>query len=163
MPRKQKRRRRYSDQDRQEALAALAANGGNLDRTARQLGIPRATLQAWRDGARHPEAAESAAPKKAALADRLEELAHKLLDAACEPGRLAGASLQQVATSLGIALDKMRLLRGQPTQIGEQTGRLDFGRLSDEDLDTLERLGERVLGPAGPGGGAGGEGPSPPA
>jgi hypothetical protein len=45
-------RRRYSDEDRAVALAALAANGNNLRRTARQLGIPRASLLAWRNGGR---------------------------------------------------------------------------------------------------------------
>lgn len=40
-------RRRYSDSERAEALAALAANAGNRAKTARQLGIPRQTLAEW--------------------------------------------------------------------------------------------------------------------
>jgi hypothetical protein len=44
------KRRHYSDEDRAEALAVLDANAGNLKRTARDLGIPRATLQEWAGG-----------------------------------------------------------------------------------------------------------------
>lgn len=39
----------YSDVQRIDALARLAANDGNLARTAREMGIPRATLRDWRD------------------------------------------------------------------------------------------------------------------
>lgn len=40
-------RRHYSDNERAEALAILAANGGNLSATSRTTGVPRATLQLW--------------------------------------------------------------------------------------------------------------------
>jgi len=43
-------RHRYSDEERADALLALEANGGNLSRTARQMGIPRATLRLWAQG-----------------------------------------------------------------------------------------------------------------
>ena len=33
-------RRRYSDEEKSDALVALQANGGNLKRTARELGVP---------------------------------------------------------------------------------------------------------------------------
>lgn len=39
----------YSEEDRVNALATLEANGGNVKRTAQQLGIPRGTLITWRD------------------------------------------------------------------------------------------------------------------
>jgi 8-oxo-dGTP pyrophosphatase MutT (NUDIX family) len=45
------KRRHYSDEERAEALAVLDANAGNLKRTARDLDIPRATLQEWAGGA----------------------------------------------------------------------------------------------------------------
>src|SRR5262245_52205925 len=44
------RQRRYTDEDKQRALAELEANGGNTKRTARLLGIPRTTILQWRDG-----------------------------------------------------------------------------------------------------------------
>ena len=51
-------RRRYTDNERAAALTALAANCGNVERTARELGIPRKTLAQWARGQRYPEAAQ---------------------------------------------------------------------------------------------------------
>jgi transposase-like protein len=104
-------RRRYSDEDRAIALAALAANGDNLRRTARQLGVPRTSLLAWRNGDRHPEAAESVTPKKEALAEALEDVARKLLDGISEV-MIARADLLDVMKVAAIAIDKMLVLQG---------------------------------------------------
>src|SRR5436190_21494765 len=46
-PRRDFRKRAYSDDDRLFALRALEANGGNVSRTARELGLPLATLHQW--------------------------------------------------------------------------------------------------------------------
>ncbi len=114
-----KPKRRYSDQDRANALAALAANGANVERTARQLGLPAATLRAWSTGSRHPEAVQAAEGRKRDLADQLEALAYKLIEAV--RGKLAGASLAQLMIALGIAIDKMVLLRREAS--GASRGR----------------------------------------
>jgi transposase-like protein len=135
------RRRTYSDDERAAALAALAANGGNVRRTARGLGIPRATLEHWARGDRHPEAAEDGAPKKALLADLLEGHAYRLLELAMEPERLAGATTQQLMTAFGIAVDKMRLLRSLPTQINAN----EFADLTDAELDARIQACQRVI------------------
>src|SRR4029453_14823292 len=94
-------------------LAAVAANGGNVRRTAAQLGVPKATLQGWASGDRHPEASAHAAGKKPDMADALEAVAWKLIEAL--PGKVARASLSQTAVAAGIAIEKMRLLREPPT------------------------------------------------
>jgi transposase-like protein len=109
--------RRYSDAERAEALAALDANGGNVSKTARDLGLPRKTLAEWADGHIHSDVAELRQEKKIDLAARLEQIARQLAEAM--PEKMAAASLQQVATSMGIAIDKMQLLRGQPTNISD--------------------------------------------
>jgi hypothetical protein len=104
------RRRSYSDEEWATALAALDGNGGNRQRTARQLGIPRKTLATWASGAVHPVVADLRHQKKRELADALEQVACRLLDAI--PSKLEGASLLELAISLGILVDKMLLLRG---------------------------------------------------
>lgn len=106
------RKRRYTDEQRATALAALAANRGNVCRTARQLGLPAKTLEHWGKGERHPEAAEMGVRKKAALADAFEAVAWRILDAI--PPKVAGAPLGHAAAALGICVDKMRLLRAEP-------------------------------------------------
>jgi transposase-like protein len=138
MPRKPNKptRRRYSDEERANALAALSANADDVNHTANQLGIPRKTLENWAKGARHPEAAQLGQEKKPELADALEEVARKLADAM--PAKIADASLRDTAIAMGIAVDKMRLLREAPTSITQTNGTAPDGR---RDLtDRLERL-----------------------
>ncbi len=152
-----RQQRRYSDDDRANALAALAANGGNLSQTARQLGIPKGTLLAWRDGAAHPEAVENSTPKKADMAAALKELAWDLLGDLGDQARRQGAGLAQTATALGIVLDKARLLEGKPTQITDNTHRFDD--LTDDELDAhIQQLQARAGG--GPGSTGSPPGPS---
>jgi hypothetical protein len=131
----QRQRHGYTDSARADALAALAANGGNFTRTAAQLGIPRRTLQHWAKGECAPQVRELAQQKKGPLADAFEELARELLGG-MTPEKMAAATLQQLATAAGIAVDKMQLLRGQPTTITEMT---------DEERDAqIRKLGAEL-------------------
>ena len=117
-------RRRYSDEERAQALTALRANGGNAGKTARQLGIPPTTLCQWKRGERHPEAAQLSNGKTRDMAAALEAVAWQILEAL--PEKVPAAPLAQAATAMGIAIDKARLLRELPTEITEDkaaTGR----------------------------------------
>jgi hypothetical protein len=109
-------RRNYSDEDRANALAALDANGGNLMRTARQLGTPRKTLAEWARGRVPAAVADLRHQKRGDLADRLEAVAHELLDAL--PAKIKDAPLNQLAVALGILIDKLILLRRQSATPG---------------------------------------------
>ena len=108
-------RRRYSDDERAAALAALAANGGDLRRTARELGIPFSTLKTWARK-RAPGVSESSlTEKKADLAQLIREQVCLLLLASA--GKIDGARLGEVWTAVGIGIDKLQLLLGQATSI----------------------------------------------
>lgn len=109
---------RYDDETRAEAVTVLTAAGypdrkGALTQTSNQLGIPMETLRRWFYATSNPPPPKIVSKKKAELADRLEEVAHQLLDAM--PGKIEGASLQQIATAFGIAVDKRQLLTGDAT------------------------------------------------
>lgn len=39
----------YNEEDIEKALMALAQNGGNVSKTAREMGLSRTTLQGWKD------------------------------------------------------------------------------------------------------------------
>jgi len=120
-------RRSYSDEDKAVALAALEANGGNKQRTAKDLCIPKSTLTEWANGSGAKNAeTELRHQKKADLANELEAIAHQLAGAMGD--KIANANLQQTATSLGITIDKMQLLRGKPTGIVENVGLTDDER-----------------------------------
>jgi len=154
------------DHRKAEALAALDANGGNVNRTARQLGIPESTLRGWKkldeEQASTPFAAQTREvrefreireEKKAALADRLETIAHQIVDALGD--KIPEANLQQAATSLGIITDKMQLLRNAPTAIHENRDVSEDDRAA-RIAELLERgRGRRGLA-VSDGGGAGG-------
>jgi hypothetical protein len=149
-------KRRYSDDERANALAALAANAGNVTRTARQLGIPRATLVHWADGDRHPEAMIMGEGKRRDMAEALVGVAWQLLDAI--PSKIDNAPLLQTATSLGIAIDKARLLRGEPTTIEGHVAAGELARRAAADPELaahadrmLERLAVRRNGAAATG------------
>ena len=109
------KRRSYSDEDRANALAALAANGGAVSVTAARLGIPRKTLEQWAKGQRHPEAALLSQGKKTELAAALRGIAWLVLDLL--PEKLRKATAKDATVTLGIALDKAQLLDGEPTSI----------------------------------------------
>jgi transposase-like protein len=109
--------RHYSAGERAMVLAALAANGGNVKRTARQAGVPRKTLEGWAKGRRLAGVrGEVRHQGRADLADRFEDLAHRLLDAIS--ARLAEASFRELVVALGIVVDKMVLLRGGGRRAG---------------------------------------------
>ena len=120
--------RTYTDDDKAIALAALDANCGNAKRTARELGIPVRTLTHWRNRERQVDAtpenddgsAATLSPvarrlpqQRAALADNLEAIAYRAIRLLPRAMKLATAA--QLAVVLGVAVDKMRLLREQST------------------------------------------------
>jgi len=132
-------RRRYSDDDRATALLALEANGGNVSRTAREMGIPKATLIDW---TKQPDRTDIRPEKRDDLVVRLRDLQSKLLDEALK--RIDGAPLNQLMTSFGIAVDKSQLLEGRPTEIHQSSIEHDLARITDDDLEVLAAISDRL-------------------
>ena len=129
-------KRSYSDAQRAEALAALDANGGNTKQTARGIGIPEATLRGWAHG-ENPVSADIRDGKKRGLLGELRDLAEALVSAARD--KIKDANLQQTMTSLGIAIDKARLLEDLPTSIvREESGEETMAR-ARKALESLRR------------------------
>lgn len=128
-------KRRYSDDDRAEALAILDLQGGNVSEASRLSGVPWQTLAEWRDGRVSSSVPDIRERKKVALSERLEELAHQLIDAM--PGKVGDANLRDTAISLGVAVDKALVLRGDPNSI---TKAIAAGDPRQELLDRLQRL-----------------------
>lgn len=137
-------RRRYTDQEKSDALAALAANGGNVQQTANQLNIPYSTLEHWANGERiHPAVVQMGEEKKLPLADRLHDLAHTVTDKL--PAKIGKASFQQACVGLGIIIDKMHRLRGEPTDLAKELTPDEFVKRMREILGAA---GETAAGPA---------------
>jgi transposase-like protein len=134
--------RDYSDEDKATALAALKANGDNVERTARDCGIPPSTLRRWRAEPDRAAPAKLREEKRGTLSEALGALAWQLIGAI--PKKIADASLQHTTVSLGIVIDKMQLLEGKPTSI------TDDASLSDEQraLGVLALLEQARIGVA---------------
>jgi crotonobetainyl-CoA:carnitine CoA-transferase CaiB-like acyl-CoA transferase len=110
-------RTKYSDVQRAETLAVLDSNNNNLTRTAEQTKVPFSTIKTWNDGAIHPHVAKLRAEKKPELADIFENIARTHLTNAADENKIDKTSSKDSVLTAGIAVDKMLLLRGQPTSI----------------------------------------------
>lgn len=146
-PRPPRNYRRYSDAFRAAALAALDANGGNVKRTARELGIPYRTLAEWVAG-RNPVSAEDRAQKRVELADAVEHACDALTHGIVAAVKAGKASVQEMAVALGISVEKLLLLRNQPTSIhrDEKAATIDLSRLSVADLEALLAIQRKAEG-----------------
>ncbi len=119
-------KRSYSDNEKASILAALDANGGNVNKTARQLKVAASTITDWSKNRKiNVDVTDMRQVKKKGLAEKLEDLAHVLVDAL---HKSAANALLKDAVALGIAIDKMQLLKGQPTAINQSSTLTDEER-----------------------------------
>lgn len=137
-------RRQYSDKDKATALAVLDANSGNISKTSRQLKIPASTLTEWRDGRVNDDVTELREIKRDEISTRLKEIVHLLIDAI--PGKIPEASLQQITTSIGIAVDKAQLLEGSATERTEVIDNISDDERANRVAAILERARARATG-----------------
>ncbi len=137
------KKRRYSDEDRASALAMLDANGGDVAKTARQTKVPRGTLRAWVAGQVPDAVANIRQDKKGSIAEQCDTFAARVLELTTDED-IEAASLSQRFTAFGIAIDKSRLLRGQPTII-TKSSRYDLSKLTKQELRSLESLAGRAV------------------
>lgn len=103
----------YSVERKAEVLALVQANGGNVKRTADQTGIHHATIQYWI--ANPNRLAGIQQHKVVELAEKLENIANQCADLL--PAMLPAASVREVVGAMGQSIEKMQLLRGEPTSI----------------------------------------------
>lgn len=98
----------YSDDAKAKVFAALAANDGNVKRTAREFGIPSSTIRRWRDDWER----EHNLPTP----EQLEVATGEFLDTAKEVRNLAiaelkrkipGANVSQLVATVGMLTDKI--------------------------------------------------------
>lgn len=105
----QRENRKYSDEEKAEALAVLVANGGNLNGTAKQLGINRHTLTYWAQGNVHPAVVEISAIKKDDLRDMWLKVFERCNKALTDE-KLEDAPAHVLLIGMGTATDKVRAL-----------------------------------------------------
>ena len=169
---------RYSAEEQAAALAALAENNGNVDKTAAQLGIPHSTLRTWRDATVAVPDANIVTQQKLIRAVKWDQVQDMGVERALEA--LPTASARDAAVVAGIAVDKAALLRGEATQVVEHRDdarlaafRERYSKVRPVELTDAKTAGPdageslKALEPGGEGGGeaggaVGGERLSPP-
>ena len=93
---------------------------GSLAHVANHIGVPAMTISRWFKNQNNPPPNELVSEKRGDLLERLDDLAHKLLDAIMADINENGLDAVRGATALGITIDKHQLLSGGPTETSEQ-------------------------------------------
>lgn len=109
--------RRFTEADKAAGLTALAANGGNIKRTAGELDISPVTLRRWRDQAKRgngpsEELVEAAVDDFVSTATRIRNKALTALEQAIDAGKVRPSELNAIAGTLD---DKLTRASGLPT------------------------------------------------
>ncbi len=118
--------RRFTEADKAAVLTALAANDGNVKRTARETGVAPATVRSWR-----AQAAAGQGPSEALVlaavndfvedAARVRNKALALLEARISAQEIKSGEL---VTALGVLDDKVTRAKGLPTSRVENVSAL---------------------------------------
>ena len=127
-------KRSYTEADKASALALLQANAGNAKRTANELRMPMTTLRKWRDGfGVSADVAHKRDEKKRDLADIFEDIARAYATRALDSDTLGDTKGKDAVIAAATAVDKLRLLRGEATEVTEVRG-------SDAKRELADRL-----------------------
>lgn len=97
--------------------AGYPANAHAIVDLAEHIHVPERTLRRWFTGESNPPPDKTVRTEKKELADLFEDAARIYLSHGVEPEVVAEVSGQSSLTSAAIAVDKMQLLRGLPTEI----------------------------------------------
>lgn len=102
-------RRNYTDDDRARVFTILATNDGNVDRTVRESGVPRATVLSWKKKWEKEGAPPEISDKAALVAnDFIAEATEARFEAIkALRVKLPDASARDLATVVGILDDKI--------------------------------------------------------
>lgn len=128
-------KRQYSDNDKAAALAFLDFNKGNVQRSAKALGIPNSTLDEWVKGRnQNAEVSDLRNDKKVDISTLIDAAVRDMVSAS--EGKLSTANFQQLWTGVGIAVDKMQILKGEPSSITKDVTK----HSNEERVDRILRL-----------------------
>lgn len=132
------KKRTYSDTEKAQALAMMAANGGNLTLTATEMDIPISTIQQWWNGKHvHQAVIEIKREQRGMLANMLRGFVSRVICNTTDE-EIQNTPLKDRFVALGIAADKSQLLDGDATSITGQT------LTEDEYTRRLRELADRV-------------------
>ena len=123
----------------------------------------KATLINWFTGASNPPPLKNLNDKKRDMVDALQALTWKLVDHATLDGTISEMSGQSTITSIGILIDKTRLLLDKPTEISKSESTNTTVNLNAENAHDAGNILRQLieLGAIPPERGEGGHDPAP--
>ena len=109
----------YSDEDKASAVLMLEVSGypdkpGSMAKVVRELGVPESTLRDWAKNQHGAPPANVRANKKGELIGLLKDAATDLVKHLIEIA--STGDVRETATALGIIIDKLQILSGEPTE-----------------------------------------------
>ena len=146
-----KNRRRYTDEERANLVVMLEAqrypaHKGALAYVSKYSGVPTSTLRGWFKARRNPPPAELRDKKKEDLATKFENVAYDMLNQASDPEVIAEMGGKDAVIAAATATDKMRLLRGLPTEIVQILPNFieAIEKMGQSPQDVMKRIIERA-------------------
>lgn len=142
---------RYTDEQRATLLAMLEMEGypdkvGALQRVANYAQIKPNVIRRWWQAKQNPPPHKLVTRKKRELADLFEDVAHKYLNHALNDETIESVPGQAAVVAAATATDKMRLLRGLPTEIIQLIPEVvnAIKSMGQEPSDVFNRIIERA-------------------
>ena len=122
-PKRKKKRRQYTDDERANIVLMLEAAGypntiGALSRVARKVKCHPRTISRWFNKEQNPPPDQIVNNKKRDFITELKELLGLHIDASTKAVKDYD-DLRAIDTGIGILVDKIQLLSGEPTDIKE--------------------------------------------
>ena len=147
-------RRRFTDEYRVNAIFAVETNGGNVKRTAKELGIPRDTLRCWIKGRRVPSVVQEHHYRKESVLQSCENAVWLLLGGLADPAAILRAPLGQRATAFACVFDKWMILKGLPGPAPsvpvDEPLTAGMAKMTPEQLEQLSSILETLMSPETP-------------
>lgn len=108
--------RDYSPEFKADAISLVQANGGNVSKTAKDLGLTESTIRYWIEQETQAQR-EIREGRKGELAEQFEHVSRVYIDRALEPDAIQKTSGYYAVIAASDAMKSAQLLRGQPTSI----------------------------------------------
>lgn len=150
--------KKYTDKFRGDCVAFLIGAGypenpNKLEETAQYLGVPSRTLRRWFNGENGAPSAEVVKEQKTDLADLYEHVSRRYLAHAIQDDVVDELSGKDAVIAAATATDKMRLLRGLPTEIVAILPDViqAIEKLGQKPSDVFNRIIERAANESKPG------------
>lgn len=124
--------RDYPPELKASIITAIENNDGNVAATAKLFCLPEDTVRYWWKNSERFREIQSAS--SLSLADKLESIAHAQADSIAAHD-LSIVTIADKAKVLSVSVDKMQLLRGQPTSITQTVERQELTVILQQALE----------------------------